>query len=83
MVGTTHFPVKNPFKENILCCGRYIDDVVLFFLGSEKELLDFHTSYANVKLSLEYYRQVFNFLDIKISKDDQGLLHTSILKKNN
>lgn len=75
----------NPFKDKIVWWGRYIDDVILFFSGSQQELLDFHlyvnSLNDNLKLSLEHSCKTINFLDLKITKDDHGNLHTSIFRK--
>ena len=79
------FSNLNPYKDKIVYWGRYIDDICLFFSSSEQELLEFHAYVnsvnENLKLTLEYDRQAINFLDLRISKDDQGYLHTSIFRK--
>ncbi len=79
------FQITTHFKKKIVWWGRYIDDIILFFSGSEEELLDFNVYVnnlnENLKLSLEYDPKVINFLDLQISKDDQGYLHTSIFRK--
>lgn len=35
----------------------------------------------NIKLSLEYSKVCINFLDLTVSKDNQGTLHTSVYRK--
>lgn len=79
------FSSNSPFKEKIVWWGRYIDNVILFFSGSEKELLDFHAYVnslnVNLKLSLEYNLEVINFLDLRILRNNHGDLHTSIFRK--
>ena len=75
----------NPFFEKIKWYGRYIDDILLLFSGSEEELLQFH-KYANslnpnLKLSIEYSKTEINFLDLKILKNESGSLHTTIFRK--
>lgn len=80
------FSNQNPFKDCIVWWGRFIDDVIIFFSGSEEELLNFHAYVnrlnENLKLSLEYNTKVINFLDLQISKDNEGFLHTSIFRKS-
>ncbi|XP_026098621.1 uncharacterized protein LOC113069710 [Carassius auratus] len=80
------FSHVNPFKDKILWWGRYIDDVILMFSGSEKELVDFHVYVnslnENLKFSLDYDLHTINFLDLRISKDNEGFLHTSIFRKS-
>lgn len=53
--------------------------------GSEQQLRDFHhflnTTNPNIKLSLEYSNASINFLDLTISVDPAGLLHTTIYRK--
>ena len=76
----------NTFLDKIKWYGRYIDDLFLIFTGSEQELIDFHnyinSTNENLRLSLEYSKKEINFLDIKISRDDNGNLHTSIYRKS-
>ena len=55
------------------------------FSGSEQLLIDFHNylnaTHPNIELSLEYSRAEINFLDLKITVDSQGSIHTSIYRK--
>jgi len=73
------------FYKYIIWWGRYIDDICLFWSGSETELKEFHgylnSINSNIKLSLEYSKKCINFLDLTISKDNQGILHTSVYRK--
>ena len=75
----------NVYRDKIIWWGRYIDDVILWWDETEDELLLFHAYLNsvndNVQLSLEYSRNVINFLDLSISKDNLGNLHTSIYRK--
>lgn len=63
----------------------YIDDIILRRSGSREELLQFHSYLNNInknlKLSLEFSSSEINFLDLKIFKDINGDLHTSIFRK--
>lgn len=76
---------NNAFHKFIIWWGRYIDDKCLFWSGSETELIEFHgylnSINPNIKLSLEYSKLCINFLDLTISKDNQGTLHASVYRK--
>ena len=75
----------NPFFNCITWYGRYIDDLLLIFNGSETELLGFHdylnSLNRNIKLTIEYSQSSIDFLDLTISKDSLGMLHTTIFRK--
>ena len=75
----------NQFIEKIVWWGRYIDDILCIFSGTEQELLQFHTylnnTNHNLKLCLEFYLTNIHFLDLEISKDNAGDLHTSMFRK--
>lgn len=76
---------RNIFADKMIWWGRYIDDIILFWSGSETELLQFH-SYLNntnrsLKLSRDFSSSEINFLDLKITKEANGDLHTSIFRK--
>lgn len=76
----------NIYLDKIIWWGRYIDDIILLWSGSETELLQFHSylnnTNRNLKLSLDFSLSEINFLDLKISKDVNGDLHTSIFRKS-
>lgn len=80
------YSTTNPFRQFIKFYGRYIDDLFFIFSGSQQQLLDFHAylnnANNNIKLSLEYSGTEINFLDLKISLDQQGTIHTSIYRKS-
>ena len=75
----------NPFFNCVTWYGRYIDDLLLVFDGSETQLLEFHeylnSLNPNIKLTIEYSQMTINFLDLTISKDTLGNLHTTIFRK--
>ncbi len=79
------YSTHNSFLDNIVMWGRYIDDVLIIWSGSESELHRFHQYInginRNLKLSLEYSVSEINFLDLKITKEANGVLHTSIFRK--
>lgn len=76
---------NNPFKACILWYGRYIDDLFFIFNGTELQLNEFHqylnASNPNIQLSLDYSKTLINFLDLQITVDDNGQLHTTIYRK--
>ena len=76
----------NPFFEKIKWYGRYIDDILFLFSGSEQELLDFHSYvnslHSNLKLTLEFSKTEISFLDLRISINENGLLNTTIYRKS-
>ena len=61
----------NRFKDKMIWWARYIDDIILWWRGTEQELLSFHdyrylnAANPNVKLSLEYDKDKIHFLDLK------------------
>ena len=65
--------------------ARYIDDMILWWRGTEQELLSFqdylNAANPNVKPSLEYDKDKIHFLDLEIYKDVHGYLHTTIFRK--
>lgn len=55
----------NIFLDKIIWWGRFIDDIILLWSGSETELLSFHSylnnTNRNVKLSLDFPSTVFAY----------------------
>lgn len=76
---------KNLFCDKMVFWGRFIDDILLIWSGTESELLQFHEylnlTNPNIKLSIEYSRTSISFLDLLISIDE-NVLHTSIYRKS-
>ena len=76
----------NPFHHCITWYGRYIDDVLLIFNGSETELLDFHKYLnfinPNIRLSIDHSQHSIHFLDWTIFKGTEGQLHTTLFRKS-
>lgn len=76
------FSDSNPYFKNVIWWGRYID-IILIWTGSEADLLAFHSylnnTYANLKLSLDFSHT--HFLDLKIFKESNGVLNTTIFRK--
>ena len=76
-----HDPNNNPYFSKISLYKRYIDDIVIFWEGSEKELMDF-VAYINnssqfLKFTYEHSTEKINYLDLTISKDGAtGAVHT-------
>ena len=56
------------------------------FMGCVEELFQFHaylnSTNVNLKLSLDYSKSEIHFLDLKILKDEEGKIHTSIFSKS-
>ncbi len=77
---------NNPFSDNILFFRRFIDDIVMGFVGSEEELKAFNDyingTYTNLKFTMEYSQREIHFLDLLISVNDNRRLETSIYRKN-
>ncbi|XP_023143528.3 uncharacterized protein LOC129347227 isoform X2 [Amphiprion ocellaris] len=77
---------ENPFKQLIKYYGRYIDDLFFIFTGTTEQLQEFHqylnSTNPNIKLSLEFSNKEINFLDLLISLDEQGSIHTSLFRKS-
>ncbi|XP_044766282.1 uncharacterized protein LOC123322402 [Coccinella septempunctata] len=67
------FIPNNPFKDKILFWFRYVDDILIAWIGSEEELKEFHEwinklhMNINFTLELESERRI-NFLDLSISR---------------
>lgn len=76
---------NNTWHEYITWYGRYIDDLLIIFSGNETALLAFHeylnSLNPNIRLSIEYSQTSIDFLDVTISKDVDGDLHTTIFRK--
>ncbi|XP_044755643.1 uncharacterized protein LOC123314420 [Coccinella septempunctata] len=79
------FIVNNPFKDKILFWFRYVDDILIAWIGSEEELREFHNWLnglhlnINFTLELESDREI-NFLDLTIRRQ-QNKLTFSIYRK--
>lgn len=67
----------NPFHHCITGYGRYIDDLLFIFNGTETQVLEFHqylnSINSNIKLSIEYSKHKIDFLDLTISIDVDGM----------
>lgn len=79
------FNSSNPFLQCVTWYGRFIDDLMFVFNGTETQVKGFHqylnSINPNIKLSLEYSQDSINFLDLTVSIDQQGSLHTTIFRK--
>ena len=76
----------NPFFENLIFYCRYIDDVFFCFEGTEPNLLHFYkyvnSINPNIRMTLEYSQREITFLDLLISKEENGDLNSSIFWKS-
>ena len=65
---------------------RYVDDIWFLFHGShtklEKFLEHMNKFHSSIKFTSEYSKNSVNFLDVKIYKDKQGKLQTTLYKKS-
>lgn len=65
--------------------ARYIDDIFLLFDGNEQELGDLeafaNTLIPGIKLTMAYSAKSIPFLDVLITLDNFGALHTSLYRK--
>ncbi|XP_044745155.1 uncharacterized protein LOC123307018 [Coccinella septempunctata] len=72
------FIVNNHFKDKILFWFRYVDDILIAWIGSEEELREFHNWLnglhlnINFTLELESDREI-NFLDLTIRRQQNKL----------
>ena len=75
----------NPYRNMITFYGRYIDDLVFLFSGTEQELTSFHrylnNTNKNLKLSIQYDLTQIDFLDLTIQKDKDGRINTTVFRK--
>ncbi|KAL7388934.1 hypothetical protein ABVT39_016775 [Epinephelus coioides] len=81
-----HDPHNNPYHSKIKLYKRYIDDILLFWEGTQGELMDFVSHVNNssrfLKFTCEYSFDKINFLDLTIHKEETGAIHTSIYRKD-
>ena len=67
---------------------RFLDDIFLIWQYSEKELLDFikylNGAYPSINFTYQYSTEKAIFLDVDISKNNDGTLDTSVhVKRTN
>ncbi len=64
---------------------RFIDDILMGWLHGEESLLKFleeiNQIHPTIKFTYEYSRNSVNFLDVKITLDKDGYLHTDLFTK--
>ena len=80
------FIYKSKWKEHIRYYGRYIDDVILVWSGTESDLQKFieyiNQVHSTIKFTYEYSTKEIHFLDITLKKDVHGNLSTDIYQKS-
>ncbi|XP_063049711.1 guanylate-binding protein 4-like [Engraulis encrasicolus] len=68
-----------------ISADEYLEHSMRLKTGPLEQLKEFHQflncSNPNIKLSLEYSQSEIHFLDLNITVDEQGYLHTSIFRK--
>lgn len=74
-----------PLLDNVVCWYRYINDVLVFWSGSEIQLQQvmqiITINHFNLKFTVNYSQTDINFLDLNISIDGQGLVHSFLYRK--
>lgn len=78
------YSCENRYKD-MKFYGRYIDDLLLIFSGTEQELILFH-NYLNktnkkLKLCIQCDLTQIDFLDLTIKKDMEGHINTTVFRK--
>ena len=78
----------NQYHLQPLIWLRFLDDIFLIWEYSEDELLDFikylNSAHPSIKFTYQYSTEKATFLDVDISKNNEGTLDTSIhVKKTN
>lgn len=76
---------NNPFFDNILLYKRFIDDILVVFVGTEDDLFKFNEhingTYPTLKFTMEYDSEKIHFLDLLIAVNADKKLETSIYRK--
>ena len=71
--------------KNCLYYGRYIDDIVLIYKGSEQEFETFaeklNTKHPSIKFDYEVSKTPISFLDTRIYIDENRQLQTTLFTK--
>ena len=80
--------ILSQYHQYPLVWLRFLDDIFLIWQYSEKELLDFieylNNAHPWIKFTCHYSTEKATFLDVDISKNNDGILATSIhVKKTN
>ena len=80
--------ILSQYHQYPLVWLRFLDDIFLIWQYSEKELLDFikylNNAHPWIKFTYHYSTEKATFLDVDISKNNDGILATSIhVKKTN
>ena len=74
-----------PFLDKVVSWYRYIDDVLLFWTGTESELRDFVTAISdnefNLRFTMDHSSTEIHFLDLTVSIDEQGMIFSSLYRK--
>ncbi|CAJ0952754.1 unnamed protein product [Ranitomeya imitator] len=75
-----------PLIEKVCIWVRFIDDIFVIWQGSETDLTSFiqllNNNTLNIKLTCKYSQTNIDFLDTKIFKGEDGLLHTEVFRKD-
>ena len=76
---------QSNWMKHIRYYGRFIDDIMLVWKGTENELKEFlvyiNQVHPSIKFTSEYSGSRINFLDLSILKESKGYLSTDIYQK--
>lgn len=76
---------QTEWNKHIRYYGRFIDDIMLIWKGTENELKEFliyiNQVHSSIKFTSESSMSKINFLDLTISKDQRGYLAIDIYQK--
>ena len=76
---------SSPLLKHVIYWKRYIDDVLMVFDGTESELMDFrdyiNSTHPTLKFSMEYSPMQIDFLDMRISINENRCMDTTIYRK--
>lgn len=74
------------FRPHVLIWYCYIDDVIVFWTGTEPELLEFmgimEVNHFNLKFTMHHDVQSIPFLDFRIFKHSDGSIGTTFYQKS-
>lgn len=75
----------NKYTEHVLFWGRFIDDVLFFWDGDEHSFKEFVQKRNNNEIGMLFTSEItkseITFLDLKITADLGGCIHTDVYRK--
>ncbi|XP_073521541.1 uncharacterized protein [Phyllobates terribilis] len=77
--------LETPGHESVISWSRYIDDVLFIWQGSTSQLDNFlhhlNNNQLNIKLTYKYSQSCIDFLDLLITRMDDGRIGIDIFRK--